>query len=258
MKEGDLQLGNEFKTDSRNPLTEMSELRLEIIEVDGAFDINCRLRFGKMNFEHEKREYEVGVMLAALRLSLEGCETTLGDSYGENVFEPVVEENEYESTTALGSQVGASIENLEKGGLTIGGEARVTGTMKQKLSHKKTYLPVSARPNESWEIGSKSAAKDESSSLEGTAIPGERLCRVRRKKGGNRLEIIGEVQVSKRSLRVSRKGGNKLSRALSEFQNKDAIVSQILKKAIQREAASQSSNHNSPVVVVSRGEISEE
>ena len=72
------------------------------------------------------------------------------------------------------------------------------------------------------------------------------------------VAIVGEVQVSRKAIQVKAKGGNALSRIMSERQNKDAIVGLILQKAIRREAAASLGNGNSSVVAISRCEVSEE
>lgn len=72
------------------------------------------------------------------------------------------------------------------------------------------------------------------------------------------MSIIAEVQVTKSAIKVSASGGNKWGKTFIELQNKDAIISQILKRAIQREAATNNANGSSAVVAVSRCEIGEE
>ena len=98
-----------FKINNKNSLNELSELRFDIEELDQDFGLNCRLRFGTMIYQHNDREYEVGVSRASLRLNLEGCETTLDDTFGESELEVVeeVETSETETEMALSGGVGA-------------------------------------------------------------------------------------------------------------------------------------------------------
>lgn len=248
----------EFRTQRKNPLTELSELRLEIEPADTDFELKCLLIFGKMQYEHNGREYEVGVSRAHLRLSLEGCETTLGTAFGESVLEPVVEVDglEIQSNACIG--VSASSSSNTGTNATVKASAGVSGVRKQQLRQTKVHLPVVAGPNNSWKVEPKAVTGGCKNMIEGTAIPSARLGVLRRKQGGNRMAIIGEVQISKSAIIVSAKGGNRLNKTMVEWRNKDVIVSLILKKAIQREAASSVLGRSSSTVAFSRSEVSEE
>lgn len=243
-----------FSIDGKNPLTELSELRFELDPAKQNFSLKCLLRFGKMQYERNKREYEVGVSRAYLRLSLEGCETTLGSAFGESVLETVVEEDAVEAQATIG--VKASFDTDSIVGASAGASA--SGTRKRSVRQNTVHLPVTARPNDCWEVQSKSVSGQLANMIEGTAIPGTHLCDLRRKRGGNRMTIVGEVQVSKSAIKVSAKGGNFLNKTMSEWQNKDAIVSQILKRAIQREATSTIPGKSDSVVAICRCEVLEE
>ena len=247
-----------FKTEEENSLTELSELRFDIEERDQAFDLNCRLRFGTMQYQHNDREYEVGVSRAFLRLNLEGCETTLDETFGESTLEAVEEYDSAETETTVGvsGNAGADSKGNVNGALAVTGAAN--SRVKRQRAMSKTLLPVVARPNDCWEVNPADVVGKADASIEGTAIPSARLCVLRRKKGGNRMSVIAEVQVAKSAIKVSASRGNKMGKALSEWQNKDAIVSQILKRAIQREAAVNYANGSNAVVAISRCEIAEE
>lgn len=247
-----------FRTDNLNPLTELSEVRFEL-EADGdRFELRCRLLFGKMQYEHRDQEYEVGVSRAHLRLSLEGCETTLDARFGESLLEAVVEEDSFETQSSFGVDASCSA-NLTAGAKAelrgIGGASAARKRVRTQSTH---YLPVVARPNDSWEVKPKNVTGAAIPIVEGTAIPGAKLCVVRRKQGGNRMAIIGEVQVAKSAIKVVSKRGNRLGKSMSEWTNKDAIVSQVLKRAIQREASVSLNLVSSSAVAISRCEISEE
>lgn len=246
-----------FKTDDKNPLTELSELRFEISQTDPDFELICRLRFGKMHYEHNEREYEVGVSRAHLRLSLEGCETTLGSAFGESVLNPVVEEDEIEAESSVSFELSAGASSDTGANAKANARAGAGGTRKRKMSQSNVHLPVVARPNDSWEVQPTSVTGTGENIIEGTAIPSVKLCVLRRKRGGNRIAIVGEVQISKSAMKVSAKGGNRLGKALNEWQNKDAIVSQILKRAIQREATIYLPGRLGSTVVISRCEVME-
>ncbi len=248
----------EFSTSGTNPLSELSEVRFEIDAREGLFELKCRLRFGKMQYEYKEQEYEVGVSKAYLRLSLEGCETTLGSGFGENVLEAVVEEDCVETQASVGADVSIGA-NTETGpAAQIGAGVGANAARKRTLNQSKVHLPVTALPNDSWEVRPQTVTGTSNSVIEGTAIPSTKLCSLRRKKGGNRLAIIGEVQVSRSAVKVSAKRGNRLGRSMSEWQNKDAIVSQILRKAIQREANSALNQSTTSAVAISRCEVFEE
>jgi hypothetical protein len=247
-----------FEHDDKNSLTELSELRFDVEQIEQDFGLNCRLRFGTMQYQHNDREYEVGVSRAFLRLNLEGCETTLDETFGESALETVEEYDTAETETAVGVAGAAGGNSQGK----VDGAAAIRGSANSKITRKrarsKTHLPVVARPNNCWEVVPDDVVGKTDASIQGTAIPSERLCVLRRKTGGNRMSVIAEVQVTKKAITVSARGGNKMGKALSEWQNKDAIVSQILKRAIQREAATNYAHGSNAVVAISRCEIAEE
>ncbi|WP_162561608.1 hypothetical protein [Yoonia vestfoldensis] len=197
-----------FKTSDVNPLPELSGVRVELEPTAEFFELKCRLLFAVMRYEHQGREYEVGVTRAYLRLSLEGCETVLGSSFGENVLASVVEENSLEKQAGFVVSGGISAGSVSGVNVNLGGRGEVGVSKKQKISETKTHLPVIARPNDSWEVLPQVTSAGRAPIIDGTAIPSIALCTLRRKKGGNRMVVIGEVQVSKRSIKVSAVGGN--------------------------------------------------
>ncbi|WP_368186513.1 hypothetical protein [Aestuariibius sp. HNIBRBA575] len=248
----------DFKINSTNSLNELSELRFDIEELDQDFGLNCRLRFGTMIYQHNDREYEVGVSRAFLRLNLEGCETTLDATFGESELKVVEELQTSETETDIGVSGYGGVDG--SGGLD--GSAAVYGKAgaktKRTRAQSRTLLPVVAKPNDSWEVRPHTVVGKTNNSIEGTAIPSARLCVLRRKRGGNRMSVIAEVQVSKSAIKVAASHGNKMGKTLSEWRSKDVIVSQILKRAIQREAAMANATKSSAVVAISRCEIEEE
>lgn len=247
-----------FKINSKNSLNELSELRFDIEELEHDFGLNCRLRFGTMIYQHNDREYEVGVSRAFLRLNLEGCETTLDDTFGESELKIVEEIETSETDTEIGLSGGGGVDGSGR----LGGSAAAfwkTGAKAKTIrAQSRTLLPVVAKPNDSWEVRPHTVVGKIDNSIEGTAIPSTRLCVLRRKRGGNRMSVIAEVQVTKSAIKVAASNGNKFGKTLSEWRSKDIIVSQILKRAIQREAATANVTISSAVVAISRCEITEE
>jgi hypothetical protein len=244
-----------LKTTANNPFTELAELRLEFKPNGEKIDIQCRLIFGRMRYDHKEREYEIGLRRAFLGLALEGCETTLEPEFGENELSSVVEENALESKKNLGASVSSSTDPLINSvGLKIAGDS----TSRQNNHQKRARLPMTRKPGNRWEIVSQSVSGSGNLDLDGTVMSGQKLCTLQRKDGGNRLAATGEVQIERSAITVTTKGGNKLGKVLSEWQNKDSIVSQILKQALQREAIGGSARTNAKVVVVSKAEVSEE
>ncbi|MBP0481359.1 hypothetical protein [Sagittula salina] len=191
-------------------------------------------------------------------MTMEGAESVIGTAFGDRLLEDVVENDRLDTMSDASASIGANASvDASYGGNTtakIGGEAKRTRSREQN----KHYLPVEARPNDSWEIRARSVSGDSSEPIEGTAIPGATLCEIRKKSGGNRFAITGEVQVSRRSIEVKAKQGNKLNRSMLEWRNKDAIISQILKRAIARESANSLGGRSSSFVAISRSEVVEE
>lgn len=247
-----------FKTTANNPFTELAELRLEMKARGDEFDVQCRLIFGNMRHEHNNREYEIGLRRAFLRLSLEGCETTLETAFGENELQSVFEEDELETHASLGASVSGGAET--SGALRTSAQMEVgaNGTRRRSNTQKRERLPMTRKPGDSWEVVVQSVVGSANADLVGTAMSGQKLCSLRRRDGGNRLAATGEVQVAKSAISVSAKGGNVLGKALTEWQNKDAIVSQIMRRALQREAIGGAARTLAKVIVVSRAEVSEE
>ena len=253
---GDLQ-EPKFKPTAINPFRELTELRLEMTARGDEFDVHCRLAFCKMQHEYNDQEYEIGLRRAYLRLNLEGCETTLGSAFGENELPSVIEEDALESNASLGASISGSADTSGAIGSSVQMDVGTHGTRRQNNNQQRKRLPMTRKPGDSWEVVAQSVVGTANADLDGTAISGQKLCTLQRKDGGNRLAVTGEVQVAKSAIKVSAKGGNKLGKALSEWQNKNAIVSQILKRALEREAIGGAARTSANVVVVSRAEVSE-
>jgi hypothetical protein len=217
----------------------------------------CRLVFARTSYHYKEIEFQVGISDAQLRLTLEGCESTLDARYGETRLPIVTEEQTVEknSDLTLNAQISASVDELGDFATGAGGKMGVSKSARSFQSSVR--LPVEALPNDAWRIRSVKPGQTSSDIIEGTAIAGECICSIRRKFGGNRILIVGEVHVSKSSIRVSAVKGNFWGKFMSEKSGKEAIVGLILKKAIQREATSRSQSGDAQVVAVSRCEIKE-
>lgn len=246
-----------LKCSYSNPLAELSEFRLDYEVDDGKLDLLCRLGFATMSYFHDGTQFEIGVSHAFLRLTLEGCETTVDKRYGDSLLAPVIQEGLIEKKSSVGLEATSGLSQETVPGFSAGVKANSEAARSQKFSQSLVHSPVRSRPNNSWEIQPVKLAGSPEEVIEGTAIPGERLCSVRRRSGGNRLSVIGEVHVAKSKFSVKAKGGNRLGRTMTEWRNKDAVVGQLLKKAIQREVASNNSA-DGEFVAISRCEIVEE
>lgn len=249
-------INENFKINDKNSLSELSELRFEIEELEQNFGLNCRLRFGTMLYQHNEREYEIGINRAFLRLNLEGCETTLDDAFGESELEVVEEVETSEMEAELGMSGGGGIDVIGKPVGSVSGHGAAGVKASKTRAKSKKLLPVVAKPNNSWEVRPDTVVGKTSDCIDGTAVPNTRLCVLRRKRGGNRMSVIAEVQVAKSAIKVTASHGNKMGKTLSEWRSKDVIVSQILKRAVQREAANPTTS--TAVVAISRCEIAEE
>lgn len=141
-----------FKTNDKNPFTQLSELRFSVAQEGKGFELSCQLMFGKMAYDHKDREYEIGVSRAHLRLTLEGCETTLGNVFGESVLAPMAEEDSIEAQECAGIETSVGMNAIS--GVNAGANASASAhrTRKRKLSQNKLHRPVTARPNDSWEV----------------------------------------------------------------------------------------------------------
>jgi hypothetical protein len=247
-----------FQNNHINPLGEMAELRLELFQDELHFDLKCRLRFSTMSYSYKDHEFEVGISNAHLRLMLEGCETTIDRVFGEQDLPPVTEEVSTESSksASMSGGIATSSENPIAGNGAA--KANVSLSSSRKLCQRTEHLPVVAGPNESWAIKPRSLTERERKVLNGTAIPGATLCRLRRKRGGNRMTISGEVHVASRAIEVKSVQGNILHRSLVEHRNKSGVVAQILKSAIKREASSRFNYSTDATVAVCRSEVQED
>lgn len=244
-----------FKETYRNPFSELSELRFELsASSEDKFELNCRMRFSVMHYEYNGRQYRVGLERAMLRLNLEGCKTTFDPVFGECQMAAVTDETRLEVGCQANGKVKAQVgtDSLPSGSLGV--EAGMGVSRGRNSSQTETRLPVTAKPNDAWLVAAQSVDGTAQSSLNGTAIAGQRLCTVKRSDGGNRLAIAGEIHASKAALNVTAHGGNLLGRDFAIWNNKDAIVGQILKRALGRENGRPSSS----VIVVSLCEVAEE
>ncbi|MFK5981061.1 MAG: hypothetical protein QM488_19495 [Rhizobiaceae bacterium] len=249
-----------FGEDRINELDELSELRLNLEQENHGFELMCSLKFGNMQYEYNERCYQIGVTRAYLRLALEGCDTKLDGIYGENLLSSVTEENSTEHQTEvvrsgmLAAGIDANLVVNGSGSAAVSAKASRRETVSQTQTSVRS--PVVAAPNNSWKIEYPTGG-EKKKAIEGTLISNERLCPIVRKKGGNRMGIIGELHVSKSAFKITAEGGNRIGKTASEWRNKDPIIAQILKRAIQREAAMQAPSSNSSTVTICKTHIFE-
>ena len=244
-----------FKGTYQNPFNELSELRLKLNPSDDdQFEVSCRIRFSVMHHEHNGREYTVGLKRAFLRLNLEGCETTLDPVFGEKELAAATDEATLKITSHAGGGVKANAGTESPPSADVRVSAGVEGTEARRSSLSNTRLPMTAKPNDTWEVATQSVRGTAETNLDGTAIAGQRLCTIQRREGGNRLAVTGEIHASKGAINVSARDGNKWGKDFAVWSNKDAVIGQVLKKALERETVRASSN----VFVASRCEVAEE
>jgi hypothetical protein len=246
-----------IKSSYQNLLDELSELRLAIAPCDDSFDVTCRLRFASTDVELHGRSYTVGISEARLQLSLEGCETAIGYDYGAAELASGSEERSSSNQSQVGGQAGGSI-SLD--GLAIPSasvKAAAEAAFTHAISMKRELLPMTALTNNAWRVRDV-FSKSGGAPLEGSAMEGQRLCRLQRKEGGNRLNVSAELQVKRRAISVNPSKGDKRGKLFSLSRNKDAVVAKVLEKAIRREASTMSRNTPDDTIVASTAELTEE
>ncbi|WP_428515011.1 hypothetical protein [Roseovarius sp.] len=242
----------------QNPLSELAALRLAISPDGEDFEVACQLRFSTGEVSVSGREYTVGISEARLQLGLEGCETALGCDYGNSELAIVEEEKSVTTQAGASGAVGGA---LSKDGIAIPSVAANAETGKvynYTISGRKTLLPMTALPGNAWRIKVASTKPGEQPVLDGTAIDGERLCRLLRKEGGNRLSLAAELQVRRSKITVTPAKGNKVGKLFNLTRNKDAVVAKILEKVIRREASTIPQGEKENAVVAARTELTEE
>lgn len=246
-----------FEGKPKNPLTELSELRLEVLPGDDLFSVKCLLKLGVMHLEHGGNQFDIGASRTVLRLWLEGCETEIGSNFAEHSL-PAVEE----TNTAIDSKSAKA--NLKI--MTLGskgthcdaaGELGVGGSVTNERTQSQINFPVRGLPGDAWEVRAQSVGKGAGSMIQGTAIRGERLCILRRVSGGNRMALTAELQVRKSDLEVTQHGGNKLGRAFGSRHNRDALIGIIVGRAMEREVAISGGLPQPETIVVSKCEMNE-
>jgi len=246
-----------FNKDERNPLAELAELRMAVKPDGEFFDIVCQLRLSSSEVSFNGREYRVGISETRLQLHLEGWETSLGCDFGDAPISTITEEEKLTRQAGVSGAVGMQV--------GPGGVSPPTGSAKMQaqqgyshtLGSTRTHLPMTALPNNAWRVKSGPAAQKADQPLDGTAIGGERLCRLERKSGGNRLSMVAELQVRRSNITVKPVKGDMRGKVFSLMRNKDAIVAKILEKALFREASTVPQAQPETTVVVSKTEISE-
>lgn len=250
--------GPKFSKNDCNPLKELSELRLDISSSEDGFDVTCQLRFSTGEVSLRGREYTVGITEARLQLSLEGCETALGCDFGSAGLAVFSEDETISTKTAIGT--GA------QGAFSLDGicppSAHIKANAERHHNHvfnaKKILLPMTAVPGNAWRVREASLQGTENRALDGAAIDGERLCKILRKDGGNRMQVVAELQVRRSSNKVNPTKGDIRGKLFSLKRNKDAVVAKVLEKAIRREAATIPQGGSATTVVASKAELTEE
>ncbi len=230
---------------------------MEIVCDQEEFDLICQLRFSSEEIEVCGKNFRVGFEMARLQLGMEGCETVLGTDFGEAVLSPVDHTDALTRETTISAGVDGGTDGL--------GAPR--GSMNMAMGRKRTHvrqtnqtrrtLPMTALPNAGWRVKSLSITEGSGDPLDGTAMRGERLTRIKRKSGGNRMSIVAELQVKRSSISVKPTKANRLGSLFGAANNKDAVVAMILQRAMRREAASVP-QQNENTVVVSRAIVTEE
>jgi hypothetical protein len=246
-----------FKRDEKNPLPEFAELRMEVLSDEGEFDVNCQLRFSSDEIDVVGRTFRVGIEEARLQLALEGCETVLGKDFGEALLAPVAHSETLTRETSTAASLGGSLDALGTPSGEIGASTSAAKNHVTQINQTRQSLPMTALPNAGWRIKSIQVVDGAGNPLDGTAMRGERLTRLKRRSGGNRVSVVAELQVKRSSITVKPTKGNRWGRMFSAASNKDAIVALILQRAMRREAASVPQQHEN-TVVVSRAAVTEE
>lgn len=242
----------DFDKDERNPLGEMSDLRLELDECEDDFDIKCLLRFGTGEFSYKGKPYVLGFLRAQLQLGLEGLETVLGSDFSEATITHVNEVDSVLTGSSGGAAADAEFDTDGQARTRFVISAKARREHNREAKQEKTKLPISTLPGNRWQV--EMPAND--GALEGTVMSGERLTRLRRKTGVNRVGVVAEVHVKKREICVTPPSGNALTKALRLTKNRDEVVGLVLQKAMRREAADVT-QHHPEVVVVSKTTFSE-
>lgn len=243
---------SKFHSISNNPFTELSELRLELTNREGRTSLRCKLRFGLMLLSLEEREYEIGVTKATLAVKMSGCEQTMDAAFGESCLSPSSEtySKKHENSANIGANFDTNTSSLASG--VVGTSSK--SNFSSDLTSTRSILPVTAKPGDCWEIKS---TQPNQKLINGTAISGTELCGIQRKKGSNRISVVGELQVRKRNLDIQAKEGNRIGKLFGKWQNKDAIIGLIVKNAIGRESVRRNSSV-SDLIVISVAESMEE
>ncbi|MBL6426703.1 MAG: hypothetical protein HOY44_04185 [Maritimibacter sp.] len=240
-----------------NPLPELTELQLRISSAGETYELMCQLVFADTTIGLGGSEYRVGFSQARLQLDLEGCERVLGSDYGSERLPQLDETGSGSSQQSIGFEggIGASPEAVTA---NVTARAGRSGKQEHSKELKRTHLPVVALPNGSWRIRALSAGCARNDLLSGTAIAGERLCSLERSQGGNRIAVIGELQVAGRHVVVQPVGGERIGKKLKLWGNKEAVIAKVLEKAMRREASQSGEGHSMSTVVVSKCEVSEQ
>lgn len=245
-----------YKKTAESFLPEMSELGLELIESGDETHVICVARFATMTYLHEKRSYEVGLLHSNLVLTLEGCDAKVEASFGELTSPDATVEQVTESTAAYSVEAGVSSDAT--GTVDVLGNAAATKSARASEITRRvqSYGSVIRRPNNRWQIRPPLVNSKDPRVLDGTPIPGKYLCGLTRKREANRVSVLGEIVAAKRDFRVKAEG-NRTGAYFAELRNKDAVVAQILLKAVRREA-SMSGRGDDAFVTISRCHVEEE
>ena len=246
-----------FKKNEVNPLTELSELRMELAPNGESLGLICQIRFATAEVEFSSRSYRVGISQARLQLYLEGWEKTLGQDLGDMSIPTVEQSSELvrESSAHGGVKFGVNTAGTAQGGA----EGNADKAVKRVDSSRSmtSIQPITVLPNDAWRIEATEVDRSKEAPLDGTALAGERLCVLQRQEGSNRSRISAELQIRKSKICVEPTKGNKWGKRFSILRNKDAIIAKVLEKAISRETEQATNRSLGPTLVASKVEFEE-
>lgn len=224
-----------FKKIEINPLTELTELRMELSESEEELELHCQMRFATAEVEFSNRSYYVGINQARLQLYLEGWEKVLGKDLGDNTIPTVEKSSELVRETNAGGQVDVALNSTGSMKSGIAGNAGSGMKRVDTASFSTSLQPVTPQPGNAWKVEANSVDGSRPKPLEGTALSGERLCSLKKQSGSNRSTVSAELQVRRNKISVEPATGNKWGKRFSLLRNKDAIVAKVLQNALSRE-----------------------
>lgn len=248
---------NELVQTEKNPLNELSELRIEIVQQEDYADLICLVRFGTATLHFKGRSYQIGFNSAQLTLTLEGWRTAIGHDLGDQLMGTILQSDSLTKTVSKGVGLNGSIGHQVNPKMTADAKAGAEFERVSELVSSSSLAPVKALPNGSWLIEN-NALDEKRRVLTGTAIGGKKLCRIKEVFGSNKSEIFLELIIDRKCISIEPSTGNKIGKKFSVRKNKDAIVAKILEKAMAREVARFMGQDNDEYFVASKIEIAKQ